>query len=94
MIRNEKMCVIRLLLFYTLLQNSCYCQFHSEKMYWLDSMKSKDLLQEFIPSLTQLKSSVIDARVCIGEHVIKTIFSFFNNYSGNFIASHLLDQYF
>ena len=59
----ERVCAILYLLSYILIQNNCNGQFHSEKMYWLDSLKSKDLLQQFIPSLTQPGAADIDLEV-------------------------------
>ena len=59
----KKICLNMFLLFFTILQNDCNGQFLSEKMFWLDSMKSKDLLQHFIPSMGETGPSQTNSRV-------------------------------
>ena len=59
----KKICLNMFLLFFTILQNDCNGQFHSEKMFWIDSMKSKDLLQQFIPSMGETGPSQMNSRV-------------------------------
>ena len=73
-ITMERACAILYLLSYILIQNNCNGQFHSEKMYWLDSLKSKDLLEQFIPSMTQPGSSDVGLEVSEYIYLIIELF--------------------